>query len=150
MAHPDMLTLQVTSMKSNPLIKSRAKVPPKVTAAARENKSLGAYRTISEVAVELGVAAHVLRFWEGKFAQISPLKQSGGRRYYRPEDIALLRLIRGLLYEQGYTIKGVQAHLSKANKRELKAAVDAHLTPRELRQELVAIRTLLVDESAAT
>lgn len=136
-------------LKAASSIRGRAKVAPKVTAAARENKSLGAYRTISEVAVELGVAAHVLRFWEGKFTQISPLKQSGGRRYYRPEDIAMLRLIRGLLYEQGYTIKGVQAHLSKANKRELKAAVEAHLTPRELKRELVAIRDLLRDDAEA-
>lgn len=149
MANVEMVSVNNQTVKMGGLVKGRAKVAPKVTAAARENKSLGAYRTISEVAVELGVAAHVLRFWEGKFNQISPLKQSGGRRYYRPEDIALLRLIRGLLYEQGYTIKGVQAHLSKANKRELKAAVEAHLTPRELKQELLAIKDLLRDESAA-
>jgi len=62
----------------------------------------------SEVADELEVPQHVLRFWETKFAQIRPLKRGGGRRYYRPEDIDLLRAIRDLLYEQGYTIKGVQ------------------------------------------
>src|SRR5262249_18420149 len=67
-----------------------------------------AFRTISEVADELEVPQHVLRFWETKFAQIRPLKRGGGRRYYRPEDIDLLRAIRGLLYDKGYTIKGVQ------------------------------------------
>lgn len=71
-------------------------------------KSASAFRTISEVATELDIPAHVLRFWESKFAQVKPLKRGGGRRYYRPEDIALLRGIRELLYVDGYTIKGVQ------------------------------------------
>src|ERR1041384_1506084 len=74
----------------------------------RLEKSADAFRTISEVADELEVPQHVLRFWETKFAQIRPLKRGGGRRYYRPEDIDLLRAIRGLLYDKGYTIKGVQ------------------------------------------
>jgi DNA-binding transcriptional MerR regulator len=65
-------------------------------------------RTIGEAAAELGVEPHVLRFWESKFSQIQPLKRTGGRRYYRPSDVALLRRIRGLLYNDGYTIKGVQ------------------------------------------
>ncbi len=77
-------------------------------APRRIEKSADAFRTISEVADELEVPQHVLRFWETKFAQIKPLKRGGGRRYYRPEDIDLLRAIRGLLYDQGYTIKGVQ------------------------------------------
>jgi DNA-binding transcriptional MerR regulator len=72
------------------------------------NKSAGAFRTISEVASELDVPQHVLRFWETRFTQIKPMKRGGGRRYYRPEDIALLIQIRSLLYEDGYTIKGVQ------------------------------------------
>ena len=76
--------------------------------ARRVEKSADAFRTISEVADELEVPQHVLRFWETKFAQIRPLKRGGGRRYYRPEDIDLLRAIRGLLYDKGYTIKGVQ------------------------------------------
>jgi DNA-binding transcriptional MerR regulator len=76
--------------------------------AARGGKSAAAFRTISEVAHELDVAQHVLRFWESKFPQVKPLKRGGGRRYYRPEDVELLRRIRGLLYEEGYTIKGVQ------------------------------------------
>ena len=73
-----------------------------------EKKSAAAFRTISEVASELNVPSHVLRFWETKFSQVKPLKRGGGRRYYRPEDIALLRNIRSLLYDDGYTIKGVQ------------------------------------------
>jgi DNA-binding transcriptional MerR regulator len=71
-------------------------------------KSSDAFRTISEVADDLNVPQHVLRFWEGRFPQIKPLKRAGGRRYYRPEDVELLARIRDLLYTQGYTIKGVQ------------------------------------------
>ena len=71
-------------------------------------KSADAFRTISEVAAELDVPQHVLRFWESKFNQIRPLKRGGGRRYYRPEDVDLLRGGRTLLYNDGYTIKGVQ------------------------------------------
>jgi len=74
----------------------------------RGGKSPSAFRTISEVASELDVPQHVLRFWETKFNQVRPLKRGGGRRYYRPEDIDLLRRIRELLYTEGYTIKGVQ------------------------------------------
>src|SRR5258706_11116981 len=74
----------------------------------RPAKSAGAFRTISEVAEELDVPQHVLRFWESKFTQVKPLKRGGGRRYYRPEDVVLLRRIRQCLYDQGYTIKGVQ------------------------------------------
>ena len=74
----------------------------------RNGKSETAFRTISEVAEELDIPQHVLRFWETKFSQIRPMKRGGGRRYYRPEDVALLRRIRGLLYEDGFTIKGVQ------------------------------------------
>jgi DNA-binding transcriptional MerR regulator len=72
------------------------------------DKSPEAFRTISEVADELKVPKHVLRFWEAKFAQLKPMKRGGGRRYYRPEDVALLRGIRFLLYDDGYTIRGVQ------------------------------------------
>ncbi len=72
------------------------------------NKSADAFRTIGEVADELVVPKHVLRFWEGKFPQIKPMKRGGGRRYYRPEDMELLRGIRHLLHAEGYTIKGVQ------------------------------------------
>lgn len=72
------------------------------------SKAADAFRTISEVAAELDVPKHVLRFWEAKFAQIRPMKRGGGRRYYRPADLELLRGIRHLLHAEGYTIKGVQ------------------------------------------
>lgn len=81
-------------------------------ARAPAQKSAGAFRTISEVAQELNVEQHVLRFWETKFSQIKPLKRGGGRRYYRPEDVELLKNIHHLLYTEGYTIKGVQKLLS--------------------------------------
>lgn len=71
-------------------------------------KSPDAFRTISEAAEELGVPQHVLRFWETRFAQLKPMKRAGGRRYYRPADIDLLKGISGLLYREGYTIRGVQ------------------------------------------
>ena len=74
----------------------------------RPKKAPNAFRTISEVADELHIPQHVLRFWETKFPQVKPLKRGGGRRYYRPDDISLLRRISDLLYIQGYTIKGVQ------------------------------------------
>lgn len=72
------------------------------------NKSKAAFRTIAEVADELGVATHVLRFWETKFPQIKPMKRSGGRRYYRPDDVKLVSIIKDFLYEKRYTIEGVQ------------------------------------------
>ena len=78
------------------------------TLRARSKKAPNAFRTISEVADELHIPQHVLRFWETKFPQVKPLKRGGGRRYYRPDDIQLLRRISDLLYIQGYTIKGVQ------------------------------------------
>ena len=74
----------------------------------RNGKSAAAFRTISEVADDLDVPPHVLRFWETKFSQVRPLKRGGGRRYYRPEDVGLLIRIREFLYSDGYTIKGVQ------------------------------------------
>ena len=80
-------------------------------------KSHLAFRTISEVAAELDLPQHVLRFWEGKFPQIQPTKRRGGRRYYRPEDIKLLLYIRRLLYDDGYTIKGAQNLLKKTSSK---------------------------------
>jgi DNA-binding transcriptional MerR regulator len=77
-------------------------------ASRTTGKSAAAFRTISEVSAELNVPQHVLRFWETKFSQLRPLKRGGGRRYYRPEDVELLRRIHRLLYAEGYTIKGVQ------------------------------------------
>lgn len=81
-----------------------------------EMKSPSAFRTISEVATDLSVPQHVLRFWESKFQQIRPLKRGGGRRYYRPEDIQLISSIKDLLYNQGFTIRGAQKYL-KENSR---------------------------------
>jgi DNA-binding transcriptional MerR regulator len=81
------------------------------------DKAPEAFRTISEVADELEVPKHVLRFWEAKFAQLKPMKRGGGRRYYRPEDVALLRGIRLLLYNDGYTIRGVQKILKQHGPR---------------------------------
>lgn len=72
------------------------------------NKSKSAFRTIAEVAEELGVATHVLRFWETKFPQIKPMKAGSGRRYYRPDDVEIVKLIKDFLYEKRYTIEGVQ------------------------------------------
>ena len=90
----------------------------------RLEKSAQAFRTISEVATELDVPQHVLRFWESKFSQVRPLKRGGGRRYYRPEDIDLLRRIRSLLYDDGYTIKGVQRLLKEGRGRLPQQRID--------------------------
>lgn len=84
-------------------------------------KSAQAFRTISEVAQDLDLPQHVLRFWETRFVQIRPLKRGGGRRYYRPEDIDLLRAVRQLLYGEGYTIKGVQKILKEQGARMVAA-----------------------------
>ncbi|MGV1013352.1 MAG: MerR family transcriptional regulator [Methyloceanibacter sp.] len=81
------------------------------------DKAPEAFRTISEVADELEVPKHVLRFWEAKFVHLKPMKRGGGRRYYRPEDVALLRGIRLLLYNEGYTIRGVQKILKQHGPR---------------------------------
>jgi DNA-binding transcriptional MerR regulator len=135
-------------------------------------KSAGAFRTTTEVAKELDLPAHVLRFWESKFPQVSPLRRAGGRRYYRPEDVELLRRIRQCLHQEGYTIRGVQKLLRQGGLRDLpaseiaiepppaipefapppEAAALSYPTPSSealaaaleaVRRELVAIRTLL-------
>jgi DNA-binding transcriptional MerR regulator len=125
---------------------------PPQPSSRRAAKSAEAFRTISEVAGDLEVPQHVLRFWESKFPQIKPLKRAGGRRYYRPDDVALLRRIRQCLYDQGYTIKGVQKLLregalktdarSVPTTRRLPAARAAK--PDGLRQLLVEVRDELV------
>jgi DNA-binding transcriptional MerR regulator len=101
--------------------------PAATTSAAsrRLEKSSSAFRTISEVAQDLDVPQHVLRFWETRFTQIRPLKRGGGRRYYRPEDVALLRLIRELLYDEGYTIKGVQKLMREGALKQRLAQLEA-------------------------
>jgi DNA-binding transcriptional MerR regulator len=123
-------------------------------APRRTTKSAAAFRTISEVAGELDVPQHVLRFWETKFPQIHPLKRGGGRRYYRPEDLLLLRRIRDLLYGDGYTIKGVQKLLRENGAKAFasggdKPAIDGanvdKLAPRqraELEDLLTELETL--------
>ena len=109
-------------------------------------KSAAAFRTISEVAGELDVPQHVLRFWETKFSQVRPLKRGGGRRYYRPEDVDQLRHIRDLLYTEGYTIKGVQ-RLLRDNTEPPEGAgglsSEQRAELRALRDELRALRDLL-------
>jgi DNA-binding transcriptional MerR regulator len=88
-------------------------------------KSADAFRTISEVAEELDLPRHVLRFWETRFPQIKPLKRAGGRRYYRPRDMEVLRAVKHLLYGQGYTIKGVQRVLKEQGASAFAAARNA-------------------------
>lgn len=134
-----------TADKESGQINARAEVSQPIQASTgmkRKQKSNGAFRTISEVADELGVQQHVLRFWETKFTQVRPLKRGGGRRYYRPEDIDLLRSIQHLLYTDGYTIKGVQKMLKTDGKKKVMQAlpeaqnsnvpVEAPLTARRL------------------
>jgi DNA-binding transcriptional MerR regulator len=87
-------------------------------------KAPDAFRTISEVAGELDIPQHVLRFWETRFAQIKPMKRSGGRRYYRPDDVDLLKGIRRLLYGEGYTIRGVQRILKEHGIKSVQAIAD--------------------------
>lgn len=89
--------------------------------AELDTKSPDAFRTISEVAEDLDIPQHVLRFWETRFSQIKPLKRGGGRRYYRPDDVALLKGIRRLLYGEGYTIKGLQRILKEQGPRHVQA-----------------------------
>jgi len=102
------------------------------SSAARE-KSPEAFRTISEVAAELDMPQHVLRFWESRFTQVRPIKRAGGRRYYRPEDVDLLRGIRTLLYREGYTIKGAQKVMRDKGPRYVaelgRAAFAARIAP---------------------
>jgi DNA-binding transcriptional MerR regulator len=132
------------------------------------DKSPEAFRTISEVAEEMDVPQHVLRFWETRFPQIKPLKRGGGRRYYRPDDVDLLRAIKQLLYGEGYTIKGVQKLLREqgaalvarglvgregAEATKAAAAVDtpaaarpaADAGPAAQRGDLAALRAILAD-----
>lgn len=126
-------------------------------------KSDSAFRTISEVAETLGVKPHVLRFWESKFDEIQPVKRAAGRRYYRPEDVALIAGIKHLLHEQGMTIKGAQKHLKKNGVSDVRGLAAGEKpkadkgTPNELglnrrskleaaRQNLLQARILLTGE----
>ena len=124
--------------------------------ARRGTKSAAAFRTISEVAGILDIPQHVLRFWESKFSQIKPLKRGGGRRYYRPDDVVLLQRIKALLYDDGYTIKGVQKLLRegglKTSREEAPAIPEARVEKpeagvkaelRAILDELLAARKML-------
>lgn len=101
----------------------------------KREKSDSAYRTISEVADSLGVATHVLRFWETKFKKIQPVKRNGGRRYYRPEDILILENIQVLLHDKGYTIRGVQALFKE--KGGVEAAVNGEAIQNTAASEII-------------
>ena len=128
-----------------------------VTDPLQARKSAGAYRTISEVADELAIPQHVLRFWETKFTQLKPLKRGGGRRYYRPEDVTLVRQIHELLYAQGYTIKGAQKVLKEGpSKPDAEAMAvtanpqpaapvtdDVHQLLRDMLEEMKQLRALV-------
>jgi len=107
-------------------------------------KSPDAFRTISEVALELDVPQHVLRFWESRFIQIKPVKRAGGRRFYRPEDVDLLRGIRGLLYSDGFTIRGVQKVLKERGLRHV-ARIGRGATP----DAMVIEKIVFVEKAAA-
>lgn len=104
-------------------------------------KSAAAFRTIGEVADSLGLAQHVLRFWEKKFHQVRPVKRNGGRRYYRVEDIEMLREIRSLLHDQGYTIRGVQKLLREGG---LAQEVRARATGKATKSKAVLIEETAV------
>ena len=114
----------------------------------RTAKSDGAFRTISEVADQLDAPQHVLRFWETKFTQVRPLKRAGGRRYYRPENVVLLKRIRTLLYSDGLTIKGVQKLLRETGVKAVTAGKSASASglPRKDTVKLLAELTALRDD----
>jgi DNA-binding transcriptional MerR regulator len=121
-----------TGFPQNPNPMTATATPtPSLPPRAAEMKAPGAFRTISEVATDLEVPQHVLRFWESKFQQIRPLKRGGGRRYYRPEDVQLLNSIKDLLYNQGFTIRGVQKLLREGGRSPLaRAAIgESHIAP---------------------
>ena len=111
-------------------------------------KSVSAYKTISEVSKLIDVPSHVLRFWETKFTQVKPIKRSGGRRYYRLEDIEVLSSIRELLYNEGYTIKGAQkvlkSHLKNTRSADNKPSAVHHL------DEKLEDKLLLADQKSVT
>jgi DNA-binding transcriptional MerR regulator len=117
-------------------------------AYAFPHKSAEAFRTISEVALELDVPQHVLRFWESRFTQIKPVKRAGGRRYYRPDDVDLLKGIRALLYSDGFTIKGVQKVLKERGLRHV-ADVGRGGAPQPIQSAPVVIEKIVYVEKPA-
>ena len=122
-----------------------ADVPPGVPA-----KTAGAFLTISELSAELGVAQHILRYWETRFPQLKPLQRAGNRRYYRPSDVALARRINGLLSREGYTVRGVQQLLGVADVVDVPTApVTPAAGTADMLSELRAIREMLAAALAA-
>lgn len=105
------------------------------------NKSKSAFKTIAEVAEELGVATHVLRFWETKFNQIKPMKATGGRRYYRPDDVEVVKLIQALLHQKRYTIEGAQQLIKEKGLKNL-------IGSEEIQKDFFADGTDIVAEDA--
>ena len=99
------------------------------------SKSPEAFRTISEVSKDLALPQHVLRFWETKFVQIKPIKRGGGRRYYRPEDVRLLKGIKSLLYNDGYTIRGVQKVIKENGTKKLLKSNDENKLFTEIQKD---------------
>ena len=123
MVSPNPLPAAIKQLHQQPRLHRPEVNQPKVAGGPRRTgKSDAAFRTTGEVSEELELPAHVLRFWESKFPEIKPLKRGGGRRYYRPEDVDLLRRIRQFLYHEGYTIRGVQKLLREGGLREEAAA----------------------------
>ncbi len=116
------------------------------------NKSKSAFKTIAEVADELGVATHVLRFWETKFSQIKPMKTGGGRRYYRPDDVEVIKLIKGLLYNNRYTIEGAQQLIKTKGLKNLLGSEEIQKdffeeeTPKNTATDVVSATTTLVQQ----
>jgi DNA-binding transcriptional MerR regulator len=110
------------------------------------DKAPDAFRTISEVADDLDIPQHVLRFWETRFTQIKPMKRSGGRRYYRPDDVDLLRGIRRLLYGEGYTIRGVQRILKEHGVKSVQGLVDGSSAPAFGQIDEAALNSVLAEE----
>ena len=119
----------------------------------KSKKSSVAYKTISEVAIDLKLEQHVLRFWENKFPQITPLKRAGGRRYYRPEDIELLKVIKSYLHIDGYTIRGVQKLLQSNKKLKSQSSEkndsvkfnNSRKTEQNIRREMEDLLNILED-----
>ena len=114
-----------------------------------ESKDPDAFRTISEVAAELDLPQHVLRFWETRFSQIRPMKRGGGRRYYRRDDVELLAGIRFLLYSEGYTIKGVQRILKERGARAVITAPEQGIAPMSEAEGEDAVQAVSVKEAQA-
>ena len=112
-------------------------------------KSPDAYRTISEAGAETELPSHVLRFWEGKFSQLKPMKRAGGRRFYRPQDIQLLKGLKRLLYEEGYTIKGAQKYLREHGVAHVAGLADPSNDERLTIGEPVSVETVTPQETAS-